>query len=236
MIQLLSPECHALFPHLLAEMHRLRYRVFKQRLDWAVETGEGMERDRFDAAGPCYLLQRACDDRIQGCVRLLPSTGPNMLREVFPRLLDGKTVPEDRGIWESSRFALDLTGDGHGMIGGLAQPTIELFAGMIEFGLSRSLIDIVTVTDLRVERILRRACWPLRRIAEPQSIGSTVAVAGYLEVSVEALASVRLAGEIPGPVLWAPVLSAATAASAGRGASAIDVVIAGHGEKGGATG
>ncbi|WP_245261463.1 acyl-homoserine-lactone synthase [Mesorhizobium sp. L103C131B0] len=38
---------------------------------------------------------------------------------------------------------------------------------MIEFGLSRCLSQIVTVTDLRMERILRRAGWPLVRVGDP---------------------------------------------------------------------
>ncbi|WJI81094.1 MULTISPECIES: acyl-homoserine-lactone synthase [unclassified Mesorhizobium] len=29
--------------------------------------------------------------------------------------------------------------------------------------------SIVTVTDLRVERILRRAGWPLERLSDPQT-------------------------------------------------------------------
>ena len=49
---------------------------------------------------------------------------------------------------------------------------------MIEFGLYRKLIAIVTVTDVLMERILRRANWPLRRIAEPQSTSTTRSRAG----------------------------------------------------------
>jgi acyl homoserine lactone synthase len=210
MIQLIGPEDAPRFAALMHEMHRLRSRVFKERLDWGVTVREGMEVDHFDALKPHYLLQRSTEDCIQGCVRLLPTAGPTMLRDVFPELLDGRPAPEDPCIWESSRFAVDIPSGRLAPTGRLAQPTFELFAGIIEFGLSRALIDIVTVTDLRVERILRRARWPLRRIAEPKSIGTTQAVAGYLEVSIEALASVRCAGELTGPVLWAPVLGAGT--------------------------
>jgi acyl homoserine lactone synthase len=209
-IQLITPEHHQYFTEPLHQMHRLRCRVFKERLDWGVEVREGLEVDRFDGLRPVYLLQRASDACIQGCVRLLPTTGSTMLRDVFPELLDGKAMPAGPDVWESSRFAVDMPAGNKSPSVGLSQPTFELFAGMIEFGLSRSLIDIVTVTDLRVERILRRASWPLRRIAEPRTIGSTTAVAGYLEISIEALASVRLAGEIGGPVLWTPVLGAST--------------------------
>ncbi len=72
---------------------------------------------------------------------------------------------------------------------------------MIEFGLMRQLTDIVTVTDARMERILCRARWPLRRLGSPRAIGKTIAVAGYLEISRERLACVLEAGGLAGPVI-----------------------------------
>ncbi|WP_027163604.1 acyl-homoserine-lactone synthase [Mesorhizobium sp. WSM1293] len=57
-----------------------------------------------------------------------------------------------------------------------------------------------------MERILRRAGWPLERFAEPHTIGATRALAGYLEVSEKMLQTVRQSGGIGGHVLWAPVL------------------------------
>lgn len=52
-----------------------------------------MEVDVFDAWRPVYLLQKNEDNRVQGCVRLLPTTGPNMLRDTFPALLEGQAAP-----------------------------------------------------------------------------------------------------------------------------------------------
>jgi N-acyl-L-homoserine lactone synthetase len=176
-MQVITPEYYGAFAEEIAEMHRLSYRVFKERLQWDVQVSGDMEIDGFDTLHPVYLVQRASDERIQGCVRLLPSTGPTMLRETFPLLL--------------------------------SRPTYELFAGMIEFGLSRGVTDIVTVTDARMERILRRAGWPLRRFGEPRRLGNTQAVAGNLEVSLENLARVRMAGNFGRPVLWEPVMVAA---------------------------
>ena len=209
MIQLITADYYSNFIDAVTEMHRLRYRVFKERLDWDVQFSGDMEIDEFDALHPAYLIQRAHDNRVQGCVRLLPSTGPTMLRDTFPVLLDGAAPPASPAIWESSRFALDLPPDTTKAAHGLATATYELFAGMIEFGLSRQLTEIVTVTDARMERILRRAGWSLRRIGKPRGLGSTLAVAGYLEVSIESLARVRAAGGLQGPVLWAPVALAA---------------------------
>ncbi len=84
MIQLITPQYYSDFTNDLAEMHRLRYRVFKLRLNWNVVVSGDMEIDEYDVLRPVYLLDRATDGGIQGCVRLLPSTGPTMLREIFP--------------------------------------------------------------------------------------------------------------------------------------------------------
>ena len=105
-----------------------------------------------------------------------------MLRDTFPALLDGRAAPASDAIWESSRFGVDLCTREAKTAGSIARATYELFAGMIEFGLMRRLTDIVTVTDARMERILCRARWPLKRLGPPRPIGKTIAVAGYLEV------------------------------------------------------
>lgn len=206
MMQLITSDCYGVYLDELAEMHRLRYRVFKQRLGWAVQASGDMEADEFDALGPCYLLQRSADGAVTGCVRLLPTTGPTMLSDTFRALLDGAAAPASLHIWESSRFGLDPDHAGPVASQGIAKATYELFAGMIEFGLSRGLTDIVTVTDVRMERILRRASWPLRRLGQPKAFGRSLAVAGYLAVSADSLGQVRAAGQLKGPALWSPVV------------------------------
>lgn len=209
MIQLITPDRYGEFTDALSDMHRLRYRVFKERLGWDVETAGDMEIDEFDALSPAYLLLRGQSDRVLGCVRLLPSCGPTMLGETFPALLPDGPIPGAPDVWESSRFALDVHRETEVGAQGVGEPTYELFAGMVEFGLARSLSKILTVTDVRMERILRRANWPLERLGPPRQIGKTKAVAGYLAVSQEALRSLRVSGGFNSPVLWAPVLRAA---------------------------
>lgn len=209
MMQLITRDSYGTCLDELADMHRLRYRVFKQRLDWNVQTSGDMEVDEFDALGPCYLLQRSGDGAVTGCVRLLPTTGPTMLSDTFGALLDSAAAPASPHIWESSRFGLDPDHASLPASQGIAKATYELFAGMIEFGLSRELTDIVTVTDVLMERILRRASWPLRRLGQPKAFGRSLAVAGYLEVSTDSLGRIRTAGQLKGPALWRPVIALA---------------------------
>ncbi len=205
MLQLIAPSSYGEFKTDLAEMHRLRRRVFRDRLGWDVEIRDDLEIDQYDALHPTYLLVRDRENRVCGCVRLLPTLGPTMLRDTFPLLLHGQPMRSSLSIWESSRFALDVS-ESASKTGGMAVETYELFAGLVEFGLATGLQEIVTVTDTRIERILRRATWPLDRIGPPLPVGTTQAVAGFLEVSRAALTRLRQAGSLSGPVLWSPVV------------------------------
>jgi acyl homoserine lactone synthase len=205
MLQLITPDCYDEFADDIVEMYRMRCRVFRDRMNWDVQVSDEMERDHFDNLHPVYLLQRDRDGHICGCARLLPTLGPTMLRDTFPTLLHENPMPASPAIWESSRFALDVPENVPKAAGGMAVGTYELFAGLVEFGLAKRLREIVTVTDVRLERILRRASWPLRRIGPPLQIGNTQAVAGFLEVSRAALQRLRDGGSLKGPVLWSPV-------------------------------
>lgn len=206
MLQLITPDCYREFADDLADMHKMRCRVFKDRMNWDVQVSDELEIDQYDALHPTYLLLRDHDAGITGCVRLLPTTGPTMLRDTFPMLLGNAAMPASEDVWESSRFALDVPEIAPKGARGLAVGTYELFAGMVEFGLAKRLKEIVTVTDTRMERLLRAAGWPLHRIGVPTQIGNTQAVAGYLEVSRQALQRTRTGGGFKGPVLWSPVV------------------------------
>lgn len=188
---------------LMRGMHRLRGRVFKERLDWDVSVADGLEIDEYDAFKPIYLLVAERREVI-GCVRLLPTTGRNMLADTFPVLLDGHAAPRAANIWESSRFCVDTKTLAATSENGLRKATFLLFAAMIEWGQQHALQAIATVTDVRMERILRRAGWHLDRLGEPRQIGATKAVAGLLPVTDDALRAIRAAGKISKPVIDAP--------------------------------
>src|SRR4051812_38342699 len=79
MIRLVQGSRRSLFPQEIDEMHRLRAQVFHERLGWDVEVRDGWEIDRFDALDPLYLLSLDDDGHVRGSLRLLPTTGPNML-------------------------------------------------------------------------------------------------------------------------------------------------------------
>lgn len=186
---------------LLAKMFRLRRSVFKDRLDWTVSVSGDFELDIYDALNPTYLLIISAQEDVVGCVRLLPTSGPNMLADTFSALLGGASAPKSEHILESSRFCVDTARAVELGRNGLNRATFMLFAAMIEFMRVKNAQSIVTVTDTRMERILRRAGWPLQRITEPQALGTTMALAGFLHASDQSLDAMYRQAGVEGPIL-----------------------------------
>ncbi|HEX9471087.1 MAG TPA: acyl-homoserine-lactone synthase [Bradyrhizobium sp.] len=176
----------------LYQMHRIRKAVFKDRLGWDVTVSGEFEVDEYDALGPSYLLSIDRYGTLIGCVRLLPTTGPNMLRDIFPSFVTKAAVPRGERVWEASRFAVSRNTTA--AEAGLSQTTYDLLIGVLKFGLSNGISTIVCVVDLRMERILRRAGWQLERLGPAHRIGSTIAMAGQLDVSAQILR--RLEGRV----------------------------------------
>ncbi|MHC4053298.1 acyl-homoserine-lactone synthase [Bradyrhizobium sp. 25ACV] len=186
---------------LLTSMYRLRRRVFKDRLDWSVSVSGDLEIDVYDALGPNYLLVVSGENEVLGCVRLLPTTGPTMLADTFANLLGNRAAPRDERILESSRFCVDTERSVDAGRTGFNRATFVLFAAMLEAMREGGAQSIVTVTDARMERILRRAGWPLERLCEPQPLGQTLALAGFLHDSDQALDAMYRQAGVDGPVL-----------------------------------
>jgi acyl homoserine lactone synthase len=171
---------------LVTRMHQLRARVFKDRLKWDVSVAGDMEIDNFDVLDPEYLLITTQERDVIAHARLLPTTGSYMLADAFPVLLGSGPPPRDSTIIESSRFCVDTDAPGD-VVNGLHIATFAIFSLALEWCLMRRYSSIVTVVDATMERVLRRAGWPLARIASPAKIGDKLAVAGYLEVSTTKL-------------------------------------------------
>lgn len=177
----------------LWEMHKLRAKVFKDRLGWEVPVLSGMEIDGYDALEPLYMMIREPGPgALRGCWRLLPTEGPYMLKDSFPELLHGAVAPEHARIWELSRFAIETDCDSRF---GLSQITMESFTEMVLYGRSHGIDRYVTVTTTSLERLVRRAGVAVTRLGPPVQIGIEKAVALYIDVDAtyHALFEQRLA-------------------------------------------
>ncbi|AOR81188.1 acyl-homoserine-lactone synthase [Novosphingobium resinovorum] len=184
--------------HLIEQMHVLRARVFRDRLGWDVDVAGGHEVDDYDALNPVYLLVVSDSTKhVVGCARLLPGSGPTMLGRTFPVLLDGGPLPSGHHLIESSRFCIDTDVAGANTARGLHQATMMLFSGILDWAIAHGYSQVMTVTDLRFERILKRAGLPFSRLGSAHPIGNTMAIAGIVPATEETAFSVRPAGYLP---------------------------------------
>jgi len=158
----------------ITAMYRLRARVFRDRMGWDIPTIAGMEVDGYDALGPHYMVIKDPSGRVCGCWRMMPTEGPNMLRDTFSQLLEGKSAPAGRHIWELSRFAIESSNE-HAF--GFADLTTHAIRSAISFADRMGISQYVTVTTTAIERMLRRTGMELSRLGPPQRIGVENAVA-----------------------------------------------------------
>ena len=178
----------------LQAMYRLRHAVFHDRLGWDVTSDHGMEHDEFDQVNPIYTLARGADDEIEGCTRLLPTTGPYMLKDVFPELLAGQPAPQQRDVWEVSRLALaegksDSSGYGMGSI------AMGMLAAAARFAKASGICRYVFATTVFLERMLRHRGLHIERIGPPMRIGRVMSVA--CRVEIDAITEYALFGTLP---------------------------------------
>lgn len=183
MLKLIEGSYAARFPNEMDAMFRNRAEIFGQRLGWEVEVNDGYERDRFDDLNPLYLVSvDPLTDAYWGSLRLLPTTGPNMLRDVFPQLLEEGEVVESATIWESSRIcAVAAPGQPERMKNGVGYVLSELIEGIGEVALLAGLTQIVSVFDAQILRVLRAVGCEPEVIGKPQRIGDVMAYAALFE-------------------------------------------------------
>ncbi len=148
---------------------RYRYDVFVRQLGWKLQSLPEFEFDQFDHSDARYVLAEGDDGAINGCARLLPTTQPYLLSEVFPELLDGQGAPCRSDIWELSRFAavdIRVPGNkGRQLSGDFA---IDLLKSVMGYAKSFGVSQLVSVTPVSVARLLIRGGIRFEMIAPPQ--------------------------------------------------------------------
>jgi N-acyl-L-homoserine lactone synthetase len=88
---------------LIEEQHRLRNDIFVKRLGWAVPSHDGLESDAYDTPRTTYAVTVGDTGRVCAVSRLLPTTEPYMIRDLWP-CWSSERLPCSLWAWEASRF------------------------------------------------------------------------------------------------------------------------------------
>lgn len=190
------------FTGLLSQVFELRARVFRDRLGWDVKVVNGQEKDHFDDLFPTHIISVTDEGRVAGCMRLLQTTGPNMLADVFSAILQGDAAPRSPLIWEATRFCVDTNMlDGGKSRNSISFVTSEVMVGAFEYARAAGVEDAVAVIDPIMNRVLKRSCnAPYDYLGEPTPMGKVTAMAALMDCSEERIAAVRGFAGIEGDV------------------------------------
>lgn len=178
------------YARLFDEMFRLRAKQFHDRRKWRVDVNDGCEIDRFDEADPLYVLSVDQVGKLRASLRLLPTTGPHMLADIFPETMGDEEVIRHPLIWESTRFCVD-TENPEVTASGINFYTAEILLALYEVGRRNHLLNIVTVYDKLLERIVRRAGCSFDRIGSPFEYDGLTTIAAVTAPSTYAIECIR---------------------------------------------
>lgn len=197
MIQVVNWANSHAFGDSLAAHHRLRHQCFVERNGWNVPSHDGMEYDQFDTPAAHYLIRRDDHGPVQGVARLIPTTRPYMLKELWPDLLEGQ-VPQSPKVWEATRFGIDerLEPAAKRRVAG------EIVVGCLEFALDMGIERyLVLMPHLIIRRTIGGAGCRFRFLGQSRNLAEYPVAAAEIEVSTEAWNQARGKLGLSRPVL-----------------------------------
>ncbi|WP_353646895.1 acyl-homoserine-lactone synthase [Mesorhizobium sp. WSM2239] len=193
MIIVIQAHEYRLQSHLLDQMFRLRKKVFYDKLGWDVSVRGEWERDSYDELGPAYLLWVDREARVvYGAIRLLPTTGPTLLYDVFRRTFPDRVDLVAPGIWEGTRMCVDealLQRDHPGTEAGHA--FCLLLLALCEVALAHGIHTMVSNYEPHLKRIYQKAGAELDELGRADGYGMRPVCCGAFEVSKRILTAMR---------------------------------------------
>jgi acyl homoserine lactone synthase len=168
-----------------------RHQVFVEQLGWDLPFADGrFERDQYDRQDTVYVVARDASNTICGCARLLPTTRPYLLRDVFPFLLaPDMPAPEADDIWELSRFAASPDAAGDESASWAVRP---MLASVVECAARLGARQLIGVTFASMERLFRRIGVHAHRAGPPQRIDGRMVVACWIDIDEQTLDALGL--------------------------------------------
>lgn len=178
---------------LLDQSFRLRKRVFADQLGWRIPVSGPWERDRYDDLDPSYLLW--CDDsfsQLYGCVRLMPTTGPTLLYDVFRDTFPDAHNLIAPGIWEGTRMCIDDEALRYDLPDLSPRRAFsDMLLALCEVALDNGINKLVSNYEPYMRRIYSRAGLSFEELGRAEGFGGASVCCGVFEVSLRVLFQMR---------------------------------------------
>ena len=186
-----------LYTNALEDYYRIRHKIYVEERRWTqLARPDGREIDQFDTPTTIYLMAFE-GSRVVGSHRLVPTSGPNLMSDVFPQLALRGLVCSP-AVYELSRVFVisDRRGE-------QAQPRVEsiIMAGTMEFGLIEGLSQFTIVMETWWLPRFREMGWDPRPLGVPVDINGMNCIGITVNVTEEAWRVTCLKRAVDRPVL-----------------------------------
>jgi acyl-homoserine lactone synthase len=164
---------------ILKQMFEARKQVFVDLLKWDVPVLDGrFEIDEFDDSQATYIIAADGDGNHLGSARLLPTTRPHILGDLFPELCAGP-VPAGPRIFEITRFCLGR----HQGAAVRRDTRNRLVSGLVSFALEHGIRTYTGVAEMGWLQQILAFGWDCRPLGSPLELGGRLT--GALAITVD---------------------------------------------------
>lgn len=188
---------------LLNAFFGLRKRVFFDQLEWDVPVKGDIEKDEYDEMDATYLIWCSEDQStIYGGLRLLPTSGPTLLNDVFHATHGNNPALNRPDVWEGTRMCVDdeaIKRDLPDLDAGKAFSL--LFVALCEMAVDLGVSRLVSNFEACMSRVYRRAGLAFDMHGSAHEYGRRPVYCASFEVSDEILAGLRIKHNLTGALL-----------------------------------
>ena len=194
-----------------------RHHQYVIKRQWSLPHKDGLEIDVYDDDRAIYLLNLDEDESILSSIRMLPTTGPHLLTEVFSHLCQ-KPIPAGVSVFEMTRYFVSPHVQKSKR---LLESSGEVLIAMVEWAVLTGVTNIISVIDEYFLPQMLEAGWrptllghPLPYGGGPDYPGGGIAIAVNIPVSEDCLSITRATHEARRSV-WPTAFQRVTTKSAG---------------------
>lgn len=153
------------------QIWRFRHQHFVERLGWeGLRKPDGLEIDEFDTNDAIHLALIS-DRTVVGYSRLLPTTKPHLLSDVYPEVAGGNDYPKGPLVYEWTRCIAEPEVS----IAGVLAANM-LLTGVLEYCLVVGIEALIVETHPKLVNLLVSTGWDVMPFAAPSTLPSGLIV------------------------------------------------------------
>ena len=182
-----------LYSEVLDQFFRERHRIYVEEKGWREPSPDRLEKDQFDTECAVYLVGLE-DDRVIAGSRLVPTSEPHLLSEVFPHLCSFKGVVSDPHVAEWTRgFIIPERRERGGIL-----VKAQFCCAVMEYCLEEGITRVGGIQEMYWLPLWKRFGWKVIPIGEPAKIDGAMCVPAYFDVSEAALTGAQGRAQMAG--------------------------------------